>query len=133
MAVDIQCGKQGGLQVAKLFQLSGQITSVKTTAAKTLEIRVETQDVATFTPDQVAQLMAAYEKQYWIAFAEQPLRAEEIDTKAEVVERGQKTPSQRLRAVLFVLWEQKGKDGDFESYYRSKMETIIESLKGKLE
>lgn len=51
----------------------------------------------------------------------------------EKIEDG-KSPSSRLRAVLFILWEQKGKPyNDFELYYRSQMENIINAIKGKLE
>ena len=119
--------------MAKIFQLSGMVTGVKTTADKSLEIKIHTNDVATFTQEELAQLMKAYEKQYWILFAEQPMKKEDIDTDAEVVDKGQKTPSERLRAVLYIMWEQKGKTDDFESYYRSKMENLIEGIKGKLD
>ena len=48
-------------------------------------------------------------------------------------ELNQKTPGQRLRAVLYVLWEQKGKQTEFETFYKEKMEKIIEQIKQKLE
>lgn len=58
----------------------------------------------------------------------------EIQAKVEV--RGQfeaKSPSQRLRAVLFILWKEcAGGVGDFEQFYRSQLEEIIESVKSKL-
>jgi len=44
-----------------------------------------------------------------------------------------KTPSQRLRAVLFVRWKQLGKTGDFDAYYRKSMEHFIDTVKEKLE
>ncbi len=44
-----------------------------------------------------------------------------------------KTPSQRLRAVLFVYWKEvKGGKGDFNAWYRGIMEKLIEQYKGKL-
>ena len=43
-----------------------------------------------------------------------------------------KSPSQRLRAVLFLLWEQQGSWGDFDTWYKAKIEEIIEHFKGKL-
>lgn len=44
-----------------------------------------------------------------------------------------KTPSQRIRAVLYILFNQdnEGMD-DFEVYYRNKLEKYIEMLKGKI-
>lgn len=45
-----------------------------------------------------------------------------------------KTPSQRLRNSLYVLWEQRDKPGgDFDTYYLSQMNRLIESIKSKLE
>ena len=45
-----------------------------------------------------------------------------------------KTPSKRLRGVLYRNFEQDNKGyKNFEDYYRSQMETIIVHFKGKLE
>lgn len=44
-----------------------------------------------------------------------------------------KTPSQRLRNVLYVLWEQSKVNEEFDSYYRRMMESLIEGVKRKLE
>lgn len=46
---------------------------------------------------------------------------------------GAKTHSQRLRAVLYVYWEQGGKKGSFEDFYRGQMELLIEHIKEKLD
>ena len=62
---------------------------------------------------------------------------EPLSEKADLIEiKGEtetKTSSQRLRGCLFVLWEQEGKQGDFEQFYKTKMEKIIDWVKGKLE
>lgn len=46
---------------------------------------------------------------------------------------GMKSPSQRLRAVMYKLWQQ-GDGGyrDFELFYANRMEQLIEHYKGKL-
>lgn len=44
-----------------------------------------------------------------------------------------KSPSQRLRAVLYVLWKQKGKKGDFARFYEVSMEAAINKVKDQLE
>ncbi len=58
---------------------------------------------------------------------------DEVTTEMDV-----KTPAQRLRAVIFVHWkERKRGDGvttttlDFETFYRTQMDKIIEGYKGK--
>jgi len=44
-----------------------------------------------------------------------------------------KTSSQRLRGVMYVWYEQLGKQGEFEDFYKSKMNNIIEQIKQKLD
>jgi hypothetical protein len=54
------------------------------------------------------------------------------DEKADSM-TGKKTQAQRLRAVLYVIWQQRGQNGSFEQYYQTRLEQIIEQLKEKLE
>lgn len=44
-----------------------------------------------------------------------------------------KTPSQRLRAVLFVLFKQAKVSGEFDDFYKRHMERLITDLKNQLE
>lgn len=44
----------------------------------------------------------------------------------------QKSPSQRMRSVLFILWKEDNEGVDFQEYYRRHMEKLIEFLKGKI-
>lgn len=47
-------------------------------------------------------------------------------------ERGEKTPGQRLRDIIFVHFGQEGKPGgDFETFYRQKMALISAGYKSK--
>ena len=55
------------------------------------------------------------------------------DLPKEAAEDKNKTPSKRLRAVLFVLWKQRGEHGDFEVWYREQIEKIIINIKTKLD
>lgn len=52
-----------------------------------------------------------------------------LEIKTEIDE---KTPGQRLRAVIFLLWKKKS-EGDFESFYRRTMEKVIDQFKQKLD
>lgn len=58
-------------------------------------------------------------------FTEEEMPREDIDFEG-------KKPSQRLRAVLYRFWESKGKQGDFEMFYRGKVEEMIDHYKAKL-
>ena len=58
----------------------------------------------------------------------------EIDEIDNVdIELEGKTLSQRLRAVLYVLWKQQGEAGDFKDFYTSFMNLRIENIKEKLD
>ncbi len=46
-------------------------------------------------------------------------------------EKGDKTPSQRLRGIIFVHFQQCGSEGDFESFYRTRMTAICDGYKIK--
>src|SRR3990167_1128786 len=59
---------------------------------------------------------------------------EELIDKTELAQTGkQKTHSQRLRSVLFVLYQQKGLTISFEDFYKTEMEIIIGNIKAKLD
>jgi len=66
----------------------------------------------------------------WLLFSENDIQSGDIP-KEEATES--KTPSKRLRDVLFVKWTQLGKPGDFEGWYRASMEKFIEHVKSGLD
>lgn len=55
-----------------------------------------------------------------------------LPTEPAPLGRGFKSPSQRLRAVLFVAWKAAGEQGDFEDYYKGELTYIINSYKDLL-
>lgn len=74
-------------------------------------------------------------KEGWLMFGanEKDLKEAEVPNEKADPMTGQKTQAQRLRGTIYRLWEQNGKKGDSESYYKSIMESLIEQLKEKLE
>jgi hypothetical protein len=67
----------------------------------------------------------------WLLFGQNEFTLE--DLPKEQAEDKDKTPSKRLRSVLFILWKQKGSVGDFEVYYREQVEKIITKIKSMLD
>ncbi len=62
------------------------------------------------------------------------LTQQEIDELDAVdIELEGKTQSQRLRAVMYVYFEQQGKNGDFKDFYKTYTEKIIQQIKDKLD
>jgi hypothetical protein len=55
---------------------------------------------------------------------------EPIEVDSEVDKKSQ---SERLRAVLFCIWDKKGRKGKFSDFYYQKTDDIIEWLKTKLD
>jgi len=88
------------------------------------------------TPEQAASLQLCVQNFVYLAIKPEAFKKEEIelinDTKSEYDDFS-KTPSQRLRAVLYKIWEQ-NKEGykDFNLFYNFKMEGFIKHLKSKL-
>lgn len=58
----------------------------------------------------------------------------EKDIPASDANDESRTPSQRLRAALFILWKQKKEPkADFDVFYRQQMETAINRVKRLLD
>jgi hypothetical protein len=68
----------------------------------------------------------------WLVFAPSPLGVV-IPDEPPPEFRADKTPSQRLRACLRVLWEHSEKKLDWPDFYQNKMEKLIEWVKAKIE
>lgn len=81
-----------------------------------------------------AHVFSIVHKEAWLVISpnDDITEADIPDEKADSM-TGQKTKAQRLRAVIYKLWEQAGSMGSFETYYQAKMEDIIDHLKERLE
>lgn len=90
-----------------------------------------------FTTNEVSKadkvmLMEFYQSFGWLMFKANEFQESEIPTEAAKNQTGQ-TESKRLRAVLFVYWKQLGRNGDFEGFYKQKMEQFINKIKEQLQ
>jgi hypothetical protein len=63
----------------------------------------------------------------------QPADSQPAELKEVKGQFDKKTHSQRLRAVLYVFWKQCSEQGEFEEFYRRRMDELIEMFKKKLE
>ena len=66
-----------------------------------------------------------------VLFSENQLKEEDVP-KGDATDDS-KTPSQRLRGVLFIYWKQLGSQGDFDQFYRAQLELMIDNIKRKLD
>lgn len=112
-----------------------QIEGVSTRKDRTLRLTFGTQEL---TPDVKTTLFDLQNALCYVAVKPEDFGAGEIEQleahEAEFVDDNRKTKSQRLRAVLFVNWQQnkRGFD-DFDAYYLAEMERIISHYKAKLQ
>lgn len=116
----------------KPVQFSAQIDTVRTLKDGGLKITIETQELPA---DEKAILFDFANKQIWALFKELPPRIEEIEVVEPDTEfKTDKTPSQRLRSVLFRYYEQNySTKKTFEEFYREIMEKLINQYKEKLQ
>ncbi len=88
------------------------------------------------TPAQVGEIHSMLNKFGYLLFkAESELTKDEIeglDSLDSDLYDNPKTKSQRLRNVLYKLWEQDKPGNDFKDFYASKMEQMIIHYKDKL-
>lgn len=100
---------------------------------KTLKITFETNEP---TGEQLVQLSNMNGKFGFLVFKEDALKQQELkalETLKSDFDDG-KTKSQRLRAVLYVSWEQNKLGYEvFDDYYNFQMERLITHYKNKLD
>lgn len=115
----------------KPVKLAAIFSGVKSRKDRSYRLEFDTRELG---GEDAAKLLSMQMDEGWLLFAptssidEKDIPKSNADSGA-----GGKTPSQRLRAVLFILWSQRGSEGDFEDYYRRKMESIIDQFKDRID
>lgn len=85
------------------------------------------------TPEQKLVIMNYYQQFGWLLFSAEEHDESQLKLEAVRKDTGGKSPSQRLRAVLYVLYQQEGSAIPFEQYYEQKIERFINLVKQNLE
>mgnify|MGYP001315927183 CR=1 FL=1 len=122
--------------MSDLLLIPCAIESVSTRRDKTLKVVIGTQELS---PAKAAELLnqwasgigvMAFKGESFSFNDEEVLKSIKIDAE----EMGSKTPSQRLRSCLYVLFERNAEGhNDFNSYYASMMEKFIEMVKKRID
>lgn len=117
----------------ELFQAEADITKLETMSDGGIRLVVDTQEI---TDDQeLAKLFRLKKGAHgFFLFKSSKIKQEDVpEYEPSESENSERTPSQRLRAVLFVYWKQvKGGTGDFDAYYRMVLNQLIDNYKEKL-
>lgn len=109
--------------------IEATIDKLETMKDNTIKMRLYTQELSA---GEKLSLFNLQNKLCYAVFAHSDVsqlvkRASEL--RPPKVEAKGKSPSQRLRAVLYVRFEQEGHTGDFDSFYNAEMEKMIERQK----
>lgn len=116
-----------------LLTIPSTVSKVTTMANRSLRITFDTRE--SLSDAEMGRITALHEKYGWLAFLPgQEVAPEDLAGLPALPKREEddKSPAQRLRACLYVLWEQKGKDGDYEDFYQKQMARFIDAVKEKL-
>ena len=109
------------------------VQGIKTRVDGSLVVCVETQELSDSKVGEVFGLRKKVAMMY--LSPKETVSQKEIDqvNAIQPEERGGKTPSQRMRAVLYILWTQNnGGYKDFPLYYEVTMNNYIEELKNQI-
>jgi len=118
----------------KTIILPAILDSFRSLKDKSFKITFETNEL---TPEQLSSLGTGLNMPGFLAFNPDPFKKEMIDT-IELIKVDYddivKTKGQRLRAVLYRLWEQNNERYEiFDDFYNAKMEKLINHFKHKLD
>jgi hypothetical protein len=116
-----------------MIVIGATLESYRSLKDRTLKVVFETNEP---TPEQFLGIGQSAQQFGYLAFKTSPLKEAEkkaIEEADDLDEDTNKTPSKRLRAVLFVSFSNDNKGyQNFDSYYRSRMEDFINIVKGEL-
>jgi hypothetical protein len=111
--------------------LSTQIENITTRRDKTVKITLGTQELSQGKAGELFALLNNIAVTY---ISPKEVSQKEIDQVDKIdPEFEGKTQSQRIRGVLFILWQQNPEGfRDFDQYYKRKTEGIIDDLKAQI-
>ena len=117
--------------MSKFISFAVLLDQVKSMKDRSLKITfVTSRELA---PEQGSILLALANQEGYAYFSSSALQESQLVVPDVVPEfPTDKSPSVRLRNSLWRLWEQQGKQGEFDSWYKHRMELIIEQIKEKL-
>lgn len=117
-----------------MILITALLKSFRALADRSISIVFETNELP---PDQVAEISRHLQSFGFLAFKKDEFKSEQIkllDESKVSYEDNTKTPSKRLRDVLFVAWKQSNQGYEnFEDYYKFKIELFINHIKSKLD
>lgn len=116
--------------MTETLQFSAQIDSAKANNDRTLSLKIDTQELSS---EDTAKIFAFFQKQVWIAIAETSITREQLNIPEVVDDMDKKSPSQRLRDRMFVVWKDKKPTDNFDNWYKVQLEKIGDNYLAKIQ
>lgn len=114
----------------KPFQFYAEIEGLSTRVDNSVAIKLGTQEL---NSESVARLFETRGKYAYVMIAAEEIKLEDIKIPEKDPEfKNDKTPSERLRAVLFVLHKETKIKVPFQTWYEGEMAKITEHFKSKI-
>lgn len=112
----------------KAIRTNANITSISSRADNSLRLSIVTPEL---TPSEQVEFLRL--KNINIDLYIKPTDHQVEDIQEIKTEIDEKTPSQRLRNVMYVLWKKLGGNEEFRAYYEKTMNKLIEKYKDKID
>jgi hypothetical protein len=113
--------------------IQAQIEAISTRKDKTVKLTIGSQELPNSKAGELFSMQNSIVNLY---LSNNPIQDEmmaEIDKVSIDTIDKEKSPSKRLKAVFFILWNNTDKKATFDEYYRQRMEQLIEHFKTKIE
>lgn len=117
-----------------IFQVPGVITEAKIKSKNNIRLQIDSQEAV--SPEGISRVCQLVNQLGWFTFNVHQIEAEDIIDLPPLkkTEPEEKSPSQRLRAVFYIMWKQNPEGfKDKDSHYKYMMERLIEYYKNKLD
>lgn len=124
---------QGSIRRIMRILTVAQLDGYQRRKDRSISLRFVTQEKTSNEVMQIDQLQDTFGILYFRG--EEKLNQEEIEELDRVdidLYDQPKSQSQRLRNVLYKVWQQSGGEGEFKDYYKQQTERIITHFKDKL-
>lgn len=115
-----------------ILKLPAQINAPRFRKDNSCSLSFDTRELSA---EELMYILGVRQSEGWLLYSSEPnlTQGDVPDTKPELL---LKSHSERLRDVIFVLYKQSTQDnkfvGDFESFYKTRMEQLIDVVKSKL-
>ena len=113
----------------EIIQVPAQVINMNPRADRSWRLQFETRELS---GNEVKVLADNFQGEGWLVFKPNSDGVLQDEIPDKDADSGIKSQSERLRAVIFILWKQNGSKGDFDTFKKVYFEKLIEFVKSKL-